>query len=75
MSVYQIDKKNDANPRSREPQFLRAVRRHALQGFRVEGGQPDQTNLDVIASFSRNDIKYTKDNEGRKGRHPPARRR
>ncbi len=40
------------------------------KGFELEGKASLTNNLGIIASFSRNDVKYTKDNDGREGRHP-----
>lgn len=36
----------------------------------LEGKASLSDNLEVIASVSRNDVVYTKDNDGREGRHP-----
>ncbi|HHM5293704.1 TPA: TonB-dependent siderophore receptor, partial [Pseudomonas aeruginosa] len=70
MSVYQIDKKNVLTTDLLNPNFSKQSGAMRSKGFELEGKASLTNNLDVIASFSRNDIKYTKDNDGRKGRHP-----
>ncbi len=70
MSVYQIDKKNVLTLDLENHNFYGQSGAMRSKGFELEGKASLTNNLDVIASFSRNDIKYTKDNEGRKGRHP-----
>jgi len=70
MSVYQIDKKNVLTTDLENPNFSQQSGALRSKGFELEGKASVTQNFDVIASFSRNDIKYTEDNDGRKGRHP-----
>ena len=70
MSIYQIDKKNVLTLDLENPNFNGQSGAMRSKGFELEGKASLTNQLDLIASFSRNDIKYTKDNDGRKGRHP-----
>ncbi|MBT2296176.1 TonB-dependent siderophore receptor [Pseudomonas fluorescens] len=42
------------------------------QGIELEGKVNLNENIRMIGSVSRNDIEYTKDNDGRQGRHPAS---
>lgn len=69
-SVYQIDQKNVLTTNLENPNFYNQSAAMRSTGFELEAKAGLSSNLDVIASFSRNNIEYTKDNDGRKGRHP-----
>ena len=70
LSAYQIDMKNvlTSDPTdwrySQQSGALRSV------GFELEGKANLSENLNIIASVSRVDAEYTKNNDGQKGRHP-----
>lgn len=69
VSVYQLDQENilTANPPSNFSSQSGAMR---SRGVEFEAKAVLNDSWDVVASAARNDIKYTKDNEGREGRHP-----
>ena len=69
LSVYHLDQENVLNsiPASTFSDQSGAVR---SRGIELEAKAALSESLDVIASVSRNDIKYTKDDSGREGRHP-----
>ncbi|MCO2324514.1 TonB-dependent receptor, partial [Pseudomonas aeruginosa] len=69
-SVYQIDQKNVLTTNLENPNFYNQSAAMRSKGFELEGKASLTNNLGIIASFSRNDVKYTKDNDGREGRHP-----
>lgn len=69
-SVYQIDQKNVLTTNLESPEFYNQSAAMRSKGFELEGKASLTNNLGIIASFSRNDVKYTKDNDGREGRHP-----
>ncbi|WP_437880288.1 TonB-dependent siderophore receptor [Pseudomonas sp. LRF_L74] len=70
VSVYQIDQKNVLTSDEQNPGFSSQSAEQRSRGFEVEGKASLSNNLGIIAAFSRNDIEYTKDNDGREGRHP-----
>lgn len=70
MSVYQINQRNVLTSDEAHPGFSGQSAEQRSRGFELEGKASLTNNLGIIASFSRSDIKYTKDNDGREGRHP-----
>lgn len=70
LSVYQLDQENILTTDLANPGFSDQSGAIRSRGIELEGKANLSDALDVIASVSRNDVKYTKDNDGRKGRHP-----
>ncbi|WP_422419313.1 TonB-dependent siderophore receptor [Pseudomonas sp. GZD-222] len=70
LSVYEIKQQNILTTDPTD--WTRSVQVGALRsrGVELEGKASLSDNLDMIASVSRNDVVYTKDNDGREGRHP-----
>jgi len=68
-SVYQLDQENviTTNPNDTFSTQSGAMR---SRGVELEAKAVLNDAWDIIASAARNDIKYTKDEEGRQGRHP-----
>lgn len=68
-SVYQLDQENviTTNPNDTFSTQSGAMR---SRGVELEAKAVLSDAWDIIASAARNDIKYTKDEEGRQGRHP-----
>ena len=68
-SVYQLDQENviTTNPNDTFGTQSGAMR---SRGVELEAKAVLSDAWDIIASAARNDIKYTKDEEGRQGRHP-----
>ncbi|MCK9797014.1 TonB-dependent siderophore receptor [Pseudomonas sp. MAFF 302030] len=69
ISAYHLDQENVLNsiPGTMFSDQSGAVR---SVGLELEGKAALSEALEVIGSLSRNDIKYTKDDSGRQGRHP-----
>ncbi|WP_025131702.1 TonB-dependent siderophore receptor [Pseudomonas sp. PH1b] len=70
VSAYQLDQENILTTDLANPGFNGQSGAIRSRGIEVEAKASLSESLDVIASASRNDIKYTKDNDGREGRHP-----
>jgi len=70
LSVYQLDQENILTSDLLNPGLSRQSGAIRSRGIELEAKASLAESLDVIASVSRNDIKYTKDNDGREGRHP-----
>jgi iron complex outermembrane receptor protein len=68
-SVYQLDQENvlTTNPNDTFSSQSGAMR---SRGVELEAKAVLNDAWDIVASAARNDIKYTKDEEGRQGRHP-----
>lgn len=68
-SVYQLDQENVLTT---EPTATFSTQSGAMRsrGVELEAKAVLNDAWDIIASAARNDIKYTKDEEGRQGRHP-----
>lgn len=72
LSVYQIDQDKILSSDLANPGFSAQTGSIRSRGIELEGKANINENLRVIASVSRNDVKYTKDNDGREGRHPAS---
>ncbi len=70
LSVYEIKQQNILTADVSNPGFNSQVGELRSRGVELEGKANLTDNLGVIASVSRNDVTYTKDNDGREGRHP-----
>lgn len=70
LSAYQIDKKNVLTSDPANPGFNNQAGAMRSVGFELEGKAALTDNLNLIASVSRVDAEFTKDNDGLKGRHP-----
>ncbi|BCQ58440.1 hypothetical protein PBOI14_01900 [Pseudomonas sp. Boi14] len=70
VSAYQLDQENILTTDLANPGFSIQSGAVRSRGIELEAKASLNESLDVIASASRNDIKYTKDNDGREGRHP-----
>lgn len=70
VSAYQLDQENVLTSDLANPGFSNQSGAVRSKGIELEAKAALSESLDVIAAVSRNDIKYTKDNDGRKGRHP-----
>jgi len=71
-SVYQIDQDKILTTDLGDPGFSSQTASIRSKGVELEGKANINENIGVIASVSRNDVKYTKDNDGREGRHPAS---
>ncbi|PWB32416.1 TonB-dependent siderophore receptor [Pseudomonas sp. SDI] len=69
-SVYQIDQENILTIDKQNPRFSNQSGALRSRGVELEGKASLTDNLNLTASVSRNDVKYTSDNSGREGRHP-----
>ncbi|MFO2466078.1 TonB-dependent siderophore receptor [Pseudomonas sp. 15FMM2] len=69
VSVYQLDQENvlTSIPNTTFSNQSGAMR---SRGVEFEAKAVLNDSWDIVASAARNDIKYTKDNDGRQGRHP-----
>ncbi|WP_347903095.1 TonB-dependent siderophore receptor [Pseudomonas purpurea] len=72
ISAYQIDQENLLTTDLGNPGFSKQSGAMRSRGIELEAKAELSEALNVIVSASRNDIKYTKDNDGREGRHPAA---
>ncbi|OLF56722.1 TonB-dependent siderophore receptor [Pseudomonas chlororaphis] len=70
ISAYELEQENMLTTDLGNPGFSNQSGALRSRGIELEGKASLTDALDMIASVSRNDIKYTKDNDGRKGRHP-----
>ena len=70
VSAYQIDRKNVLTSDLDNPGFSNQSGELRSTGIELEGKAALTRNLNLIASVSRVDAEYTKDNDGMKGRHP-----
>lgn len=70
VSVYQLDQENMLSVDLANPGFNVQTGSIRSRGIEFEAKASLSESLDITASASRNDIKYTKDNDGREGRHP-----
>lgn len=70
VSAYELEQENVLTSNLAAPGFSNQSGAVRSKGIEFEAKAELTDALDVIASASRNDIKYTKDNDGRKGRHP-----
>ncbi|MBK4999729.1 TonB-dependent siderophore receptor [Pseudomonas sp. S31] len=70
ISAYQIDRKNVLTSDLDNPGFSNQSGELRSTGLEVEGKAALTKQLNLIASVSRVDAEYTKDNDGMKGRHP-----
>ncbi|WP_339070482.1 TonB-dependent siderophore receptor [Pseudomonas idahonensis] len=70
VSAYQLDQENILTSDLANPGFSIQSGAVRSRGIELEAKASLSESLDVIASASRNDVKYTKDNDGREGRHP-----
>ncbi|MDD0977165.1 TonB-dependent siderophore receptor [Pseudomonas fontis] len=70
LSVYQIDQENILTSNKDNPMFSTQSGAVRSRGVELEGKASLSDNLGLIASVARNDVKYTRDNDGREGRHP-----
>lgn len=70
LSVYQLEQENILTTDLANPGFSSQTGAIRSRGVELEGKASLSEAIDVIASVSRNDVKYTKDNDGREGRHP-----
>ncbi|MGF6593935.1 iron complex outermembrane receptor protein [Pseudomonas sp. 2835] len=70
LSVYEIKQQNILTADVGNPGFNSQVGELRSRGVELEGKASLTDNLGLIASVSRNDVVYTKDNDGREGRHP-----
>ncbi len=73
ISAYQIDQENMLTPDLANPGHSKQVGALRSKGIELEAKGEISEAFNVIASVSRNDVKYTKDNDGREGRHPANR--
>lgn len=69
LSVYQLDQENMLTTDLDNPGFNGQTGAVRSTGVELEGKASLNKSLDIIASVSRNDIEYTKDNDGRQGNH------
>lgn len=69
LSVYQIDQQNALTTNPGNPAFSNQSGALRSRGVELEGKFNVLDDLNVIASVARNQVKYTKDNDGRQGRH------
>lgn len=70
ISAYELEQENILTTDLGNPGFSNQSGAIRSKGIEFEAKAELTEAFDVIASASRNDIKYTKDNDGRKGRHP-----
>ena len=70
LSVYHLDQENILTSDLANPGFSYQAGAARSRGIELEGKATLAESLNVVAAVSRNDIKYTKDNDGRQGRHP-----
>jgi len=70
VSVYQLDQKNVLTTNPVDTTFSTQSGAMRSRGVELEAKASLSDAWDVVASAARNDIKYTKDNDGRQGRHP-----
>lgn len=70
VSVYQLDQENVLTTNPQNPLYSTQSGAMRSRGVELEAKAALSDAWDIIASASRNDIKYTKDNDGREGRHP-----
>lgn len=68
-SVYQLDQENVINTKPGDTYSTQSGAMRS-RGVELEAKAVLSDAWDIIASAARNDIKYTKDEEGRQGRHP-----
>ncbi|WP_236233937.1 TonB-dependent siderophore receptor [Pseudomonas tohonis] len=72
LSVYELEQENILTTDLANPGFNAQTGAIRSQGVELEGKAALTENLNLLASVSRNDIEYSKDNDGRKGRHPAS---
>lgn len=72
MSVYDVKQANILTSDVPYTGFSNQSGASRSQGIELEGKAAFSKTLNVIASVTRNDTKYTKDDDGREGRHPAA---
>jgi len=70
LSAYRIERKNVLTSDLDNPGFSNQSGELRSTGVELEGKAALTRNLNLIASVSRVDAEYTKDNDGMKGRHP-----
>ena len=69
-SVYQLDQDNVLTTNPVDTTFSTQSGAMRSRGVELEAKAVLSDAWEIIASAARNDIKYTKDNDGRQGRHP-----
>lgn len=69
LSVYQIDQKNALTTNPGNPSYSNQSGALRSRGVELEGKLNVARDLNVIASVARNQVKFTKDNDGREGRN------
>jgi iron complex outermembrane recepter protein len=69
LSVYQIDQQNTLTSIPGNPTYSNQSGALRSRGVELEGKLNVASDLNVIAAVARNQVKYTKDNDGRQGRH------
>ncbi|PYB76756.1 MULTISPECIES: TonB-dependent siderophore receptor [Pseudomonas] len=69
LSVYQIDQQNALTSNPGNPTYSNQSGALRSRGVELEGKLNVASDLNVIASVARNQVKFTKDNDGREGRH------
>lgn len=70
VSVYQLDQENVLTTNPVDTTYSTQSGAMRSRGVELEAKAVLNEAWDIVASASRNDIKYTKDNDGREGRHP-----
>ncbi|GAA0284945.1 TonB-dependent siderophore receptor [Pseudomonas rhodesiae] len=70
VSVYQLDQENVLTTNPVDTTYSTQSGAMRSRGVELEAKAALSDAWEIIASASRNDIKYTKDNDGRQGRHP-----
>lgn len=70
LSMYQIDKQNVLTSDLDNPGFSTQSGELRSRGVELEGKASLSERVNLVASVSRVDAEYTKDNDGLEGRHP-----